>query len=537
MATQSTDFLLNSLKGKIWLAVTGLAVLNCIVGLIAYFITSYFLSGTFLPVFVPFMLVAFIMMVFGWWLSNEVLRPIEKVALLAKSLERSPIVSMPKTTGSSETDELLQTLVRNSKQLHNLMGMMDSVANGKTDIALTPLQDSDRLSLSFQKLVAKVTDSIDAKNELTELRSGIDSMKGELAAVRKGDLDVVINPGSPHTKDIADAVNFLSQNLKRVIERLTEHSENSRNSAGEAQRAIADALEQQEAYAKKINRLSSVFREYPNSVESVSEELGSIVAAIQAAAPNGPANQPYRENLNAVNGLRRQINEVTKRLRTLSEHSARIEQTARTAEDLARRSNLISLNISVQRSDVPGGTRGGSSVAEEVEYLSLRAASINKEISSINESLRSELESAMNLLSAAVAEVSEVSIRTIRDGDSFDETQRTFERIAALRTKIESCWSEQSVERENALQAFTASTAEAGRTAINLRECEANIENLNASLDDINEVLATFYRTRQENSGALGPQRPVNAIGAAANGLTGPPKVAAVDEPENILET
>src|SRR5690606_12761281 len=152
MATQSTDFLLNSVKGKIWLAVSGLAVLNCIVGVGVYFVASYYLTDSFLTVLLPFMFVAFIMMVFGWWLSNEVLRPIEKLSLLAKSLERSPLASMPKTTGSNETDELLGTLHRNSNQLKNLINMMDSVASGKTDIALTPLQNSDRLSVSFQKL-------------------------------------------------------------------------------------------------------------------------------------------------------------------------------------------------------------------------------------------------------------------------------------------------------------------------------------------------------------------------------------------------
>src|SRR5690606_19858911 len=145
--------------------------------------------------------------------------------------------------------------------------------------------------------------------------------------------------------------------------------------------------------------------------------------------------------------------------------------------------------------------------AEEVEYLSLRAASINKEISSVNESLRSEIESAMASLNAAVAEVSEVSIRAIRDGDSFAESQRTFERIATLKTKIESCWNEQSSEPETALQAFTASTADAGRTAINLRECEANLENLNASFEGLHEILAAYQPAKQPETA----QRPLIA--------------------------
>jgi pyridoxine 5'-phosphate synthase PdxJ len=45
-----------------------------------------------------------------------------------------PATSLPKTTGATETDELLATLHRNSRQLHNLIGLMDDVAAGKTPV-------------------------------------------------------------------------------------------------------------------------------------------------------------------------------------------------------------------------------------------------------------------------------------------------------------------------------------------------------------------------------------------------------------------
>ncbi len=46
---------------------------------------------------------------------------------------------------------------------------MDKVASGNLDVALTPLENSDRLSNSFQKLLAKVSESIQAKQDLEKL--------------------------------------------------------------------------------------------------------------------------------------------------------------------------------------------------------------------------------------------------------------------------------------------------------------------------------------------------------------------------------
>ncbi|HLA95721.1 MAG TPA: hypothetical protein VK612_08370, partial [Pyrinomonadaceae bacterium] len=192
MARQSTDSILNSLKGRIWLAVSALAILNCVCGLGAYLAVSFLVTDPFLTIFITFFVLAFTTMVFGWWLSNEVTRPIEAVTLLAKSLERSPSATLPRTTGSTETDELLKTLHRNSQQLQNLISLMDDVAAGKTDVATTPLENADRLSSAFQKLVSRVTDSITAKQELDELRTAVERISTDVAGVRNGNLEITI---------------------------------------------------------------------------------------------------------------------------------------------------------------------------------------------------------------------------------------------------------------------------------------------------------------------------------------------------------
>ncbi len=128
MARPTANTLINSLRGKIWLATSALAFFVCTFGLVSYLLVSFVVNETFYAVFIPFLILGFCVMVFGWWLSNEVVTPIEKVSLLAKSLERGSPVSLPKTSGSTETDELLQTLHRNNRQLQNLVGLMDKVA-------------------------------------------------------------------------------------------------------------------------------------------------------------------------------------------------------------------------------------------------------------------------------------------------------------------------------------------------------------------------------------------------------------------------
>jgi len=86
MARYTPNSLFNSLKGKIWLATSALAFFICTFGLISYLIVSFVINDTFYAVFIPFLFLAFTVMVFGWWLSNEVVNPIEKVSLLGRLL-------------------------------------------------------------------------------------------------------------------------------------------------------------------------------------------------------------------------------------------------------------------------------------------------------------------------------------------------------------------------------------------------------------------------------------------------------------------
>src|SRR4051794_26058941 len=190
MAKQSSDFILSSLRNRILLAVAALVVFNSIFGLLGYLAVSFVISEPVYAVVTAVAAMTAATAVFGWWLSNELLRPIEALSLLARSLERSPSASLPKTTGASETDELLSSLHRNSQQLQNLIALMDDVASGKTDAAMAPLANPYRLSISFQKLVAKVIESIKAKQQLDALQSSIDRMKKDVAAVRSGELTV-----------------------------------------------------------------------------------------------------------------------------------------------------------------------------------------------------------------------------------------------------------------------------------------------------------------------------------------------------------
>jgi methyl-accepting chemotaxis protein len=493
MARRTANTLLNSLKSKIWLATSALAFFICSFGLVAYLIVSSLTNDTFYAVFILFMVMAFSIMFFGWWLANELIAPIEKVTLLAKSLERGATTSLPRTTGSIETDEILGSLHRSSQQLQNLVGLMDKVANGEIQVALTPLENSDRLSSSFQKLLAKVTDSIQAKQDLEKLEQAVAALTREIAPIRTGDLDVEIKTDADAVKEIAETFNYLLRHMNGLIGQIRTDSAQAQNAAVEVYKTLQNIIQTDETRLLELNQAKLVLKQVPNSVQKISETLGSSAetagSSIEKAQRGTLAAQ---ENLNAAAALRKQIQEAIVRVGRLSERSQEIGKIAKAVDDLAQRTGLIALNASIQADELGEKGRGFALIAEEIEQLTARASNTNKQISLLNKTVFAEIaqvESALDSTAGSVANLSKFAIET---GNALSELERYIGQFLNLQNQLIGYASEQSAETEKAFQTFIDSIAGTEQTIDILKRSETELAESAGILESLQMAVADF---------------------------------------------
>lgn len=383
---QPSRSVIGSLKGRIWLAAGTLAIVDCLLGLAAYLILTFLSADPFLTLFATIMLLTLATLVFGWWLAKDVLKPVEEVALLARSLERSASATLPRTTGAIETDQLLQTLHRNGQQVRNLIAVMDDVAAGKTDAATIPLESSDKLSSSFQKLVSKVTDSISAKRDLDELNASIAQLSADVARIRGGQLELNIRAEQQGVKEIADSIRFLSSRLAELTKRVFATTSECERAAGEARASLAAGLEaidnrSHNVAAKDAKRDEQTF-------ERVLDELAAAVSAASETYDRYVAeNTTSPKASNASEKLRSSVIETGHLIQKLRGRASAVAHLARLAQDLSKRSNLIALNASI----ASNGHAAPGILVSEIESLSERSEDLYKQIILAGESLNSEV--------------------------------------------------------------------------------------------------------------------------------------------------
>lgn len=493
MARPSANSLLNSLKGKIWLATSALAFFICTFGLVSYLVVSLLESDVFYAVFIPFLFLAFTVMVFGWWLTNEVISPIEKVSLLAKSLERGGAVSLPRTSGSVETDELLKTLYRNNQQTQTLVNLMDKVAGGNFDVALTPLQNSDRLSGSFQKLLAKVSESISAKQDLEKLESAVKKLTEELSVVKNGKFDVEISSGSARTKEVSESVNYLLRNLNNLAAQVKNQSSNAGNSAHHAQKGVQTIIQTNENKISEMNQAALALAQIPASARKISAELAASVSSADDSMEKARlGTEAAQENLNRVSQFRKQIQGTVKRIGQFGGHSSEIARIGKSIEDIVNRTNMIALNASIKAVEAEEKNNGFSVLAEELENLSTRAENTGKQILSLNKTFTAQIGEAEQSLLAAIGESVNLSEFAVETGNSLSALEKYVGNFLKLQEKLLAYSGDQTVETEQAFRIFVSSIEESEKAVKILKESEAQIVQVSDSLEILQSAAANL---------------------------------------------
>lgn len=493
MARYNANSLINSLKGKIWLATSAMAFFICTFGLISYLLVSFVIDDTFYAIFVPVLLLAFGVMVFGWWLSNELVIPIEKVGMLAQSLERSANTSLPKTTGSIETDELLQTLHRNSRQIQNLVSLMDDVANGKTDVALTPLQGSDRLISSFQKLLAKVSESIDAKQKLEALQTAVAKITDEIVGVRKGNLGVELTSDFKETREISETFRFLINNLSEIVTQVRNDSELSRTSAHEIRQTLQELIHRKESRVLDLNEAAADLREIPFEIEKIFEDMARVSAFSDESIEAARRGVRFAaDNRNGLGSLRKQIQEAVSRVSRLAERSQEITKIAKTVEDLAHRTNMIALNASIQAGETGDRSSGFTAVTDEIARLAARADNTNKQISALNKSIVVEIAEVERSLVTATGEIAALTKLTLETGNTVGEIEKQLAQTAGLQRQIAANTREQSTRGDRAYKVFQGTISETEQVLGSLKQTEQSVATFANALKNIESAAAIF---------------------------------------------
>lgn len=315
----------------------------------------------------------------------------------------------------------------------------------------------------------------------------------EMGSLAEGDLTVKATVTEDMTGAIADSINFAVEQLRSLVQTITDTSVQVASSAQETQATAMHLAEAAEHQAQEINSASDRISEIAASIDQVSRnsaESANVAQRSVEIATKGAG--VVRETIAGMDSIRDQIQETSKRIKRLGESSQEIGSIVELINDISEQTNILALNAAIQAASAGEAGRGFAVVADEVQRLAERASNATKRIETLVQTIQSDTNEAVSSMEQTTTEVV-AGARLAEDaGTALGEIESVSTNLADLIQGISTAAQQQSTAATNITSAMNTIQSITAQTSQGANQTAESIGTLAQLAADLRRSVADF---------------------------------------------
>lgn len=392
-----------------------------------------------------------------------------------------------------------QIFSKSDVMLDNLGHLSDVARKNWLTLLLGAVLISSLAGLIFSVFKLITLRSVMDKQRVTRLQDEYDRNQNailrlldEIADLADGDLRSYATVSEDFTGAIADSINFAIDQLRDLVSRIHETSQEVARYTQDTQSITNQLAEASEHQAQEIAGASTAMNEMAQSIDQVSSnasESAEVAERSVQIASNGA--QVVNRSIEGRDTIREQIQETSKRIKRLGESSQEIGNIVSLINDIADQTNILALNAAIQASMAGEAGRGFAVVADEVQRLAERSASATKQIETLVKTIQTDTNEAVISMEQTTTEVVRGANLAKDAGIALDEIQKVSGDLANLIASISDAAKLQSASASHiattmtVVQEITSQTTTATfDTARSVSELANMAESLRESVTD-----------------------------------------------------
>ena len=315
----------------------------------------------------------------------------------------------------------------------------------------------------------------------------------EMGSLAEGDLTVKATVTEDMTGAIADSINFAIEQLRSLVQTITDTSVQVASSAQETQATAMHLAEAAEHQAQEISSASDRITEIAASIDQVSRNSAESAQVAQRSveiATNGAG--VVRQTIAGMDSIRDQIQETSKRIKRLGESSQEIGSIVELINDISEQTNILALNAAIQAASAGEAGRGFAVVADEVQRLAERASNATRRIETLVQTIQSDTNEAVSSMEQTTSEVV-TGARLAEDaGTALGEIERVSTDLAELIQGISTAAKQQSSAASNITDTMNTIQQITTQTTQGANQTAESIGNLAQLAADLRRSVADF---------------------------------------------
>jgi twitching motility protein PilJ len=341
---------------------------------------------------------------------------------------------------------------------------------------------------SAQKKRYESTKELNDRNQEAIMR-----LLDEMGSLAEGDLTVKATVTEDMTGAIADSINFAVEQLRSLVQTITDTSVQVASSAQETQATAMHLAEAAEHQAQEINSASDRISEIAASINQVSRNSAESADVAQRSVQIATKGAGVvRQTIAGMDSIRDQIQETSKRIKRLGESSQEIGSIVELINDISEQTNILALNAAIQAASAGEAGRGFAVVADEVQRLAERASNATKRIETLVQTIQSDTNEAVSSMEQTTSEVV-AGARLAEDaGTALGEIEKVSSDLSNLIQGISSAAQQQSSAATNITATMNTIQSITAQTSQGANQTAASIGNLAQLAADLRRSVADF---------------------------------------------
>lgn len=268
--------------------------------------------------------------------------------------------------------------------------------------------------------------------------------------IADGDLTVNIELDTrDETRDIAVAMNKMTQNLNQIVGRVQTDSTTLSSAAEElsatTEQAKSNTQRQQsesEQIATAMNEMTSTVKEIARNAEMLAQEVNNT----SSETSNG--ERIISTTIEAINTMAASVGEAANSVRELVQSSDEIASVLTVIKGVTEQTNLLALNAAIEAARAGEHGRGFAVVADEVRQLAHRTQESAEQIEKMIVALQDRTKRAADLMNQETENAHRVSTDTVNATVSMQNIVNSISRISDMSMQVASAAEQQGLVSE-----------------------------------------------------------------------------------------